>query len=126
MILVGAAVMTPISLAVSSQEHSSLLFLPLFFFFFLSASDSDLIDVPGPDGQLHSIKSDFPPDSLEPDPDSPLPFFFFLLSSDCSKVSTAKNMRSVERDLVDLAETSSIQLTHKMEARRAIFMVVTV
>ena len=154
MISVGAAVMIPISVAVSSQEHSSLLFLPFFsfffFFFFLSAKDSDLIglpeDVPVPEGQVHSFEPDFPPDSLEPDPDSldadedpepdPEPdpdsllpfFFFFLLSSDSSARSSASAMRSfdaADRDLADLAETRSvIRITPKTERMRAIFIVV--
>ena len=148
MISVGAAVMIPISVAVSSQEHSSLLFLPFFsfffFFFFLSANDSDLIGDPEdvPKGQAHSFEPDFPPDSLEPDPDSldadedpdPDPdsllpfFFFFLLSSDSSARSSASAMRSfdaADRDLADLAETRSvIRITPKTERMRAIFMVV--
>ena len=149
MISVGAAVMTPISVAVSSQEHSSLLFLPFFFFFFfLSAKVSDLIgvpeDVPVPEGQTHSFEPDFPPDSLEPDPDSldadedpdpdPDPdsllpfFFFFLLSSDSSARSSASAIRSfdaADRDLAALAETRSvIRITPKTERMRAIFMVV--
>ena len=150
MISVGAAVMIPISVAVSSQEHSSLLFLPFFsfffFFFFLSAKDSDLIGVPEdvPEGQVHSFEPDFPPDSLEPDPDSldadedpdPEPdpdsllpfFFFFLLSSDSSTRSSECAMRSfdaADRDLADLAETRSvIRITPKTERMRAIFMVV--
>ena len=152
MISVGAAVMIPISVAVSSQEHSSLLFLPFFsvffFFFFLSAKVSDLIGDPEdvPEGQAHSFEPDFPPDSLEPDPDSldadedpepdPEPdpdsllpfFFFFLLSSDSSARSSANAMRSfdaADRDLADLAETRSvIRITPKTERMRAIFIVV--
>ena len=150
MISVGAAVMIPISVAVSSQEHSSLLFLPFFsfffFFFFLSAKVSDLIGDPEdvPEGQAHSFEPDFPLDSLEPDPDSldadedpdrePDPdsllpfFFFFLLSSDSSAPSSASAMRSfdaADRDLADLAETRSvIRITPKTERMRAIFMVV--
>ena len=138
--------MTPISVAVSSQEHSSLLFLPflLFFFFFLSDTVSDLIgvpeDVPDPEGQLHSFEPDLPPDSLEPEPepdsleldpepDSPLPFFFFfLLSSDSSSRPSANDMRlfdAAESDLKDLAETRSvIRITPHTDRRRAVLMAV--